>query len=203
MITISIELYLSIRYDSTYIVVYKSVSYYTTSTSGNMQYIRIYQEKYPEDRLIIGGGAADYLHLKHLNGESVILKDVDVEVCTTSDGKEQLRRWRSILPERYLHTTDYEHIEIINWVDSTGEELSIDVFINQEEITRTVSIDGFLVKPLEDILSGYSISVEMEQEDIEYIMSLDPSQRSEEELLFLKDKHTRHLDRYQKLMKLV
>lgn len=167
-----------------------------------MNYINAYQKKYPDDQLVVTGGAGDALHLSSSTGEKIYIKDIDVEVKTNTDGHEQLRRWKSVLPDSYQPRHD-DYLEIITWIDTTGKDLSIDVFINQEDIADTVSIDGFLVRSLDSILDNYKINIPGMKYDIEYMKSQDVSFRLEDELRNTREKYDRYCERYEKLLKIV
>jgi hypothetical protein len=57
-------------------------------------YVKAYEEKYPQDRLMITGGTAAYLHLLDCGIDSEV-KDIDVEIETTLNELEIIERWLS------------------------------------------------------------------------------------------------------------
>ena len=131
-----------------------------------MQYIQQYMNLYPEDETVIKGGAAAHLQLRQCGFYDPI-KDIDVSVRTWKrKGQERARRyeildrWTAILPKLYTHNYDINNSfgvspAIVTFTDQTGQELHINVFINQENHPYIEEVEGFNVVSFDTLITNY------------------------------------------------
>lgn len=162
-----------------------------------MQYVERYMELYPEDRVTIIGGRAAYLHLSEC-GINASLKDVNVE--TDADGRTILDRFLSIVPPSYTAKFDVNYpISIFTLLDESGEDIPVDVFVNQEYIHDTKRIGAFRVERLDTLINKYYRELLGRKMDVELIQS-GVIDWNREEIPLLIDKYNRLLNRLQLLV---
>lgn len=135
-----------------------------------MQYVRKYIELYPQDKVVIKGGAAADLFLQEYGLERPVVKDVDVSINTTERGLTVVQRWLAIIPS--THRTDYDEkypIGIFKIVDPTGSDMSLDIFVNEDYFSSVEEIGGFYVESLGKMINNLHQELVGRKADIEFM----------------------------------
>ncbi len=136
-----------------------------------MQYIQRYMELYPMDNITLIGGAAAFLQLQNY-GRYIQLNDIDVNISTKESGKTILERWLAIVPSSYIANYDTNYIiSFFTLMDSNKQDLSIDVFVNEQYIYETESIGQFKVETIDRMISRYYSELTGRRLDIQLISS--------------------------------
>lgn len=163
-----------------------------------MQYVQEYMRRDPEDKVTIIGGAAAYFHLRKCNID-IPVKDIDVNITSVADGRKVLDRWLEIVPPSYVEEFDVNYpISIFTLTDTSGKELSIDVFINEEYISETEEIELFQVEKLERMINRYYQEITGRKKDIELIQS-GVIDWNPDEIPIMIDKYNRLVERFRLL----
>jgi hypothetical protein len=87
-----------------------------------MEYIKRYDELYPEDGLVVIGGMADHLHLAKC-GIDDDPKDIDVNIWSDRSGKTIFNSWIGILPSSYSHNYDANYPLPDNYIHRSNRRL--------------------------------------------------------------------------------
>lgn len=118
-----------------------------------MQYVQRYIELYPNDTVVLKGGAAAYILLKECLNQDIYLKDIDISINTTISAETILQRWLSIVPKTYIVEYDdkysLSYSAIFTLVDTTNSELSLDIFVNEDHYTHLEQVGNFKVERLD------------------------------------------------------
>lgn len=156
-----------------------------------MQFINKYINTFPEDDVVLIGGAAAALIIKSCVNKNLPIKDIDVHINTKSSGEQILDKWMSILPTSYspLYCKD-EPLELLTFIDASSQNLNLDIFINQREISSLQEINGIFVENTSNILSCLEAELDERRYEIKYINNSKPDDkllRLEERYKLLKE----------------
>lgn len=171
-----------------------------------MQYVIEYMNLYPEDEVVIKGGAAAHLQLRQCGIDDPV-KDVDVSIWTGKgqDGeracnREVLDRWISILPESYVHNYNQDEEmffggvmppSIVTFVDQTKQELPLDVFINEDYHFDIEEVEGFNVVSFDKLITNYYQLLKDYKADYSYMTSANKDGSYDVDISRIVDKHNR------------
>lgn len=167
---------------------------------GKMEYVRKYIELYPQDKVVIKGGAAADLFFQEYLMERPVVKDIDVSINTSERRQTIVQRWLAIIPSTYRTDFDEQHPSgIFTIVDPTGSDKSLDVFVNEDVFSTTEVIDGFHVESLGKTINNLHQELVGRKVDIEFMR--EQKERFQEEIGDHVNKYNRLLARLELLLK--
>lgn len=128
-----------------------------------MEVVKKYIERFKEDRVILIGGAAAYVWIRHYLGIDIEIKDIDVHVNTSKSNETIVDRWLS-----YLH--GYDEVPPISSITTLvcKSKISYDIFINERGYVPAEIVDGVLVENLIELISSYQFEINSMIEDLSY-----------------------------------
>lgn len=134
------------------------------------------------------------MHLREC-GITIPVKDIDINIITKATGETILNRWLSIVPPSYTAKYDVNYpITIFTLTDTTGKDLPIDIFVNEQYIFNTEQIGPFRVQKLDNMITSYYQELLGRKTDIELIRN-GTINWNPEELPILIDKYNRMFER--------
>lgn len=134
-----------------------------------MQYVQKYMELYPEDTVVVKGGAAAYLIIKDCLGQNVPLNDIDVSINTTESERTILSRWVSIVPSSYQQV-GYAST-IFTLVDTTCHDLAFDIFVNEDYFSNTEKVGFYQVERLDLMIFNIFRELKSRKSDMDFIQN--------------------------------
>lgn len=138
-----------------------------------MEYIAEYTKLYPDDKVVIIGGAAASLHLAQCGIDSMV-KDIDVDVFSTQQNQVVLERWKNVLPGNFTAQYDENYPpQIVTFTDTEGKSIPYDIMINQGFYSdkHVEKIGNYTVKRIMPIIQDYLQQLNGSKKDIELIES--------------------------------
>ena len=113
-----------------------------------MEHVERYMQLYPNDKVVIKGGAAANLIIKSCLGMIIPMNDIDISINTTESCRTIVERWLSILPGHYVVNYDNYLPTIFNLTGAADNDISFDIFVNEDNFEFTEKIGPFLVENL-------------------------------------------------------
>lgn len=133
-----------------------------------MEVVKKYIDRFKEDRVVVIGGAAASVWIRHYLGLDIVVEDIDIHVNTCKSNETIVDRWLS-----YLH--GYDEVPPISSITrlTCNSKISYDIFINERDYIPAEIVDGVFVENLDEMILTHAFEIDAMRQDLSYSRTKD------------------------------